>query len=858
MSTRNLEYLMNPSSIAVIGAGESRFTVGEALMRNILGAGFGGEVFPVNPKYSSVAGLKCYRDVRRLPASPDLAVIAAPSASIPEIMQRLTSMGTKAVVMVTVKERETGEKEGSHSSSKTPGTTPTGQPRIVGPNCFGIAVPGVGLNASLMQVSRIPPGPVAFVAQSGAVEASVLDCALSRGIGFSHLVSLGDMTDVDFGDVLDYLDADATVRAILLYMETVAHTRKFMSAVRSAAKTRPVIVLKAGRSPEGARAAMRHTGAVAGDDEVYDAAFARAGTLRVHELEELLNAAVTLTMAPRPVTGDRLAILTNGGGIGVIATDSLIHAGGRLAELSPRTIARLDEVLPSIWSRENPVDIQIDAPGSRYAESLAAILDDPGVDAVLVLYCPTGITSGMDTAARIVKTYQRRSNLSRSPTLLTSWMGDREAVDARLLFTENRIPTYRTPEDAVKAFMHLTHYQRSRAILMETPPGIPEAPLSSNARKVLGIRRSRAAGENDWLTEAESKLILAMYDIPVLSSFPDEFPDNSRRIESNPGEAPVLPARADSGFESAYSGSAVRELMIQVSNDVQFGPVIALGRWGETAEKVRDRAVGLPPLNMTLAHELISRTRISRLLEGSKHLPKADPSVLATTLVRVSELVCDLPEIAELVISPLQVSGSRVMALNARMRISGPGFAASQRLAIRPYPKELEEFISLPDGRVFLLRPIKPEDEPEYVRMVESLTSEQRLMRFLHHVRRISHDHAARMTQIDYDREMTLVLTGKPSVVGRRELYGTVSINAAADNERAEYAVLVRADVAGKGLGRILMERIIGYAGSRGIKEIFGHVRRENGPMLKICDALGFSARRNPDDHDIVIVSLKL
>jgi acetyltransferase len=840
LTVKNLSYLTNPSIVVLLGASERPSTVGEVVTRNLLNCGFAGDIYLVNPNYSRIADHKCYPDVASLPKAPDLAVIATPRESVPGLIAELGRKGTKAAVVITAGFGEGGDEPGKQLSSMMLDAAKPHLLRVVGPNCLGIMVPGASLNASMAHIVRPIPGSIALVAQSGAVQTSVLDWAVSRGIGFSCFISLGDMADVDFGDVLDHLAGDFRTRAILLYMETATQCRKFMSAARAAARVKPVIVVKAGRYREGAMAAARHTGAVAGDDAVYDAAFRRAGMLRVHEMQALFDAVETLAMMRQPISGDRLAILTNGGGVGVIAADAVIERDGRLAELSPSSLKRLDAALPSTWSRGNPIDIMSDASAQRYAEALEIILDDRQVDAVLVLNCPIAVISGTDAATAVTKAYGARLKRPKAPILLTSWLGEQTTAEARRIFSDHRIPSYKTPTDAVRAFMHMVRYQKNQQMLMETPPSIPES-FSPDVLGALQVIETALAEGRPWLSGTEAGSILTAYGIPIDRAHPDE---RSQGLALRP---------------MTLSRSQVHELMIKVRDDQQFGPVIVFGHGGEYAEEIQDQAVALPPLNLHLAREVMARTRVFRLLEGRQGKVPADLEAIALSLVKVSQLVCDIAEIAELDINPLLADASGVVALGARIRVVKSSIPAAERLAIRPYPKELEDFVTLADGRVVQIRPIKPEDEPGFLKIFESLTPEERRMRFLHPVQELPHSQAARLTQIDYDRDMALVLASRDrSEHGGQELYGSVRIMADADNERAEYAILVRRDVAGKGLGRMLMRRIIDYARSRGIKEIFGQVLGANIPMLKVCHALGFTSRRDADDPGVIIVSLRL
>ncbi len=860
MSIRNLSYFTRPSSITLIGASGRQGTVGQVLTRNLLSCGYAGEVHLVNPSYTSIGDRRCYPDVASLPVVPDLAVIATPRESVPGLIDDLGKRGAKAAVVITAGFGEGGDEEGKRTCAKMLDAARPYLLRIIGPNCLGIMAPWSSLNASMGHIVRPAAGSIALVAQSGAVQTAVLDWAATRGIGFSCFISFGDMADVDFGDMLDYLAEDFRTRSILLYMETVTECRKFMSAARAAARVKPVIVVKAGRTREGALAAARHTGAVAGNDAVYDAAFRRAGMLRVHEMQALFDAVETLAMMPHRITGDRLAILTNGGGVGVLATDVVIERDGRLAELSPLTMKRLDSVLPSTWSRGNPVDIMSDGSAQRYALAVEAILDDEQVDALLVLNCPVAVVSGTDAAIAVAETYRKSMDRPKTPVLLTSWLGEGTAAEARRIFSEHRIPSYKTPNDAVRAFMHMVRYQKNQEMLMETPPSMSEE-FSPDVASTLKVIERALAEERGWLTESEAKAVLRAYSIPTSPTL---------GAGPNPQAAVAVPAPSPGDLvdwskwricsPDSSDPSRSHQLMIKAVTDEHFGPVIVFGHGGEFTEEIQDIAVALPPLNLHLAKEVMSRTRVNGLLKGNR-VPPGSSTIdgVALTLVKVSQLICDIAEIVELEINPLTADASGITAFGVRIRVAPSEVAASERLAIRPYPKELEDLVLLRDGQLAQIRPIRPEDEPGYLRMVESLTLEERRMRFLHPVQEMPHHEAARLTQIDYDREMALVLASPDrSETGEQELYGSVRVIADPENEHAEYAILVRSDMGGKGLGKMLMQRIIDYARSRGIREISGQVLSDNIPMLRVCAKLGFTSRRDRDDPGVVIVTLRL
>ena len=736
MSIRNLDVLFQPGSIALIGASKAARSVGAVLARNLFKAGFDGPVMPVNPHEVAIEGVLAYSSIDDLPLIPDLAVIATPAPTVPQIVADLGARGTRAVVVISAGFAELGD-EGRRLQQAMLTAAQPYTLRIVGPNSLGIMAPGPGVNASFAQAQALP-GDLAFISQSGAILTSVLDWAIARRIGFSHMVSLGGMADVDFGDMLDYLATDRHTRGILLYVEAIKHARKFMSAARAAARSKPVVVIKAGRSVEAANAAQSHTGALAGSDRVHDAAFSRAGMLRVGTLDGLFAAVETLGSAVR-VAGDRLAIVSNGGGIGILATDSLIEAGGRLAEMTPATAQKLDAVLPPTWSHANPIDIIGDATPERYAATLETVLADRANDAVLVLNCPTAIADSVEAARATVT-----AAAGHARPVFTSWLGEGAAAEARRLFAEHRIPTYQTPSDAVQAFMHLVRYRRNQEMLRQVPPSTPEAFEPEVRRAKAVIERALGQGQ-PWLTEVEAKEVLAAYGIPVVPTTVVESPDEAARAAGSIGQpvalkilspdiihksdvGGVMLGLADPGTvheaartmlgnvraarpDARIEGLTVQpmadtrgayELIVGIAEDALFGPVILFGQGGVAVEVVQDQALALPPLNLGLAHELMQATRVHRLLQGYRDRPPAALDAIALTLVKLAQMAADLDQIAELEINPLLANADRVVALDARIRVAEPDLRGTDRFAIRPYPKELERPLVLPDGRELL------------------------------------------------------------------------------------------------------------------------------------------------------------
>ncbi len=872
MSIRNLEHLFRPLSVAVIGASETPRSVGATVLRNLIEAKFGGAIMPVNPKHRELAGLKVYPTVTSLPEVPELAVICTPPAAVPDLIGELGARGTKAAIVITAGLGAIRNPQGATLKEAMLAAAKPHLLRILGPNCVGLLVPGLGLNASFAHTGALP-GKIAFVSQSGALVTAVLDWAKSRGIGFTKFVSLGDSADVDCGDVLDYLASDSETQAILLYIEAITAARKFMSAARAAARNKPVLVLKAGRAPEGARAATSHTGALAGSDDVYDAAIRRAGMLRVSSTEDLFDAVETLARARR-LAGDRLTIMTNGGGPGVMATDALIGAQGRLASLSAETLGQLDTILPFNWSRDNPVDIIGDAPAERYVQTLQILLDNPQSDAVLFIHAPTAIVPSAEIAtavAPVVKKSQRN--------VLACWLGGDAVRLARNTFDESGIPTYDTPEEGARAFVQIVQYRRNQDLLIEVPPS-RSAEFVHDREKAYAVVKGALADGRTMLSEPEAKAVLAAYGIPVVDTriattveeavkgaheigFPVALKILSPEITHKSDAGGVVldlqtaaavevaakavqerlrqyrPGASLKGFtvQTMVRRPNAHELIVGVTTDAVFGPVILFGQGGTAVEVTADRAVGLPPLNTVLARDLISRTRISKLLAGYRDRPAADLGAISRTLIQLSHLVSDIPEIVDLDINPLLADDQGVLALDARIVVARTDAAGLDRFAIRPYPEELEEWISW-QGRKVLLRPIKPEDGTQHVEFFNALDPDDIRYRIFMRIRELPRSQLARLTQIDYDREMAFIAVGEREP-GRFETLGVVRGIADPDNVTAEFAIIVRSDLKGQGLGPILLKKLIDYCRRRGTREIVGEALVGNQRIVELVRNCG-------------------
>ncbi len=889
MTIRNLEHMFSPRSVVLIGASRRNGSVGHWLARD-LAKGFKGHVDFVNPKGGTIEGKSCHRRLSRVKTPADLAVIVTPPGTVPGIIAELGKAGTRAAVVITAGIK--GELKQQMLDAAQPHCL-----RILGPNSIGLVLPHLGLNASFSHIAA-PKGDVAFLSQSGALITGIVDWASARSIGFSQVVSLGDMADVDFSDLLDYMAGDPKSRAILMYMEALTHARKFMSAARRAARAKPVVVIKSGRHAAAARAASSHTGALVGLDAAYDAAFRRAGVLRVENLSELFSAAEMLSRMPR-LTGERLAILTNGGGAGVLAVDRLVDLDGALADLNPTTMATLDAALPPTWSHANPVDIIGDAPPERYGSALEAVLADPGTDAVLVINCPTAIASSTDAAKQVIDTVTSSSRLHlRSKPLLATWLGEAVAQDARRLFADASIASFETPGDAVHGYMQLVAHARAQAQLMRVPPS-QSAGLSPNTEAAHQVIRTALDAERTILSEAEAKALLLAYRIPTVATHIARDIESVRMAagqilgdgknvvikilsddishKSDVGGVALDIASEDDAVQAAQAmqrrisrshpdaridGFTLQpmitrknayEVIIGMSEDATFGPLVMFGAGGTAVEVERDTALALPPLDLNLSRDLIACTRISKRLAGYRDRPPGAVDLIAETLVKVGQLIADHPEIRELDINPLIVDQNGIIALDASVRVADESVQPRQPMALRPYPVNWEKLIGLPTLGPVLLRPIRPEDEPLYRAFFHKVARQDARLRFFQPARNLSHEFVARMTQVDYAREIAFVAMSDVN-----EMLGISRFASDPDYEHAEFGVLVRSDIKGRGLGRALMQHLIAYARAEGLKELSGYVLVENTGMLALAAELGFTSQWDEGDPALRQVTLRL
>lgn len=896
MTIRNLDSVFRPQSVVIVGASEKAQSVGSTLMHNLTHGGFGGPIYLINPRHKTLGGVPCYASPADLPEVPDLAVIATPAETVPGIIKELGDAGTRAAVVLTAGiTRANGLRQAMLDAAR-PHLL-----RIVGPNCLGIFVPNIGLNASFAHIAPAK-GNLALLSQSGAVASAILDWAAAREVGFSHVVSMGEMADVDIGDMLDYLASEMSTTAILMYLETITNPRKFLTAARSAARVKPVLIIKAGRREDAARAAATHTGALSGNDRVIDAALKRSGALRVDELEELFDAAEMLTRINR-VHGDRLTIVTNGGGAGVLAVESLIELGNHLAVLSPETHAKLNEVLPATWSHSNPVDIIGDAGPERYEAALNLVLDDPATDAVLVMNCPTALASSAASAQAVIDTMAKRK-AAKKPVrpILTNWLGESTARDARALFSAAGIPSYPFPAPAVRSFSYLTAYTKLQEALMRTPPSMPEG----FEVDTVAVRRILSDAEQDrrtLLTEPEAKQVLAAYGIETslteIARDADEAGQIATRLLQKSKAVVVKILSEDISHKSDVGGvvlnlntpqavvkaaneiiarvkenkpdakiqgftvqemvrrNRAHELIIGVNDDSIFGPSIMFGAGGTAVEVINDTAIALPPLDLKLANNLIEETRVAALLRGYRDRPAADINAIAMALVRVSQLITDFPHIVGLDINPLLADEKGIVALDARVEINWDLAklpAPNPRFAIRPYPKNWEKKLELRGGRNVFIRPIQPTDEDAYREFLQAVDPADLRLRFFVPTKDFSHSFVARITQIDYSRAMAFVACDPET----GDILGGARLMADPDYTKAEYAVLVRSALKGQGIGYALMQQLIAYGRAEGLQEMRGDVLQENTQMLNMCRDLGFKVRNDPEEATLCRVILPL
>ena len=886
---RKLNNLFNPKTIALIGASDKESTIGRIILTNLLQSK-DRKIFPVNPHKKKVLDIPAYPSIADVRENVELAVIATPAPTVPEIVEECGKAGVGGIVIISAGFKEIGE-QGVILEHQISEIRKKYGMRILGPNCIGFLRPHVGLNTTFITISP-SPGDIAFISQSGALGDAILDWAIQKHIGFSMFASLGSMLDVDFGDLIDFLGDDKDTRSILIYMEGVGNARKFMSAARAFALQKPIIVLKPGRFNESAKAARSHTGAMAGDDAIYEAAFKRIGVVRVKEIGELFDAATVLDSRKLP-RGPKLAIITNAGGPGVMATDTIIELGGELAKLSDETVQELNKGLPDSWSKGNPVDILGDADTKRYKHAITTCMNDPGVDGILALYVPLDTAPSEDVAQVITEIGKG----SQKP-ITTAWMGGVRVSEARETFIHHNIPTYETPEGAVRAYMNMVKYKRNLELLYETPAALPRYKAPSNDTLKALIRNVVQEGRT-LLNEKESKDFFANYGIPTNTTYITRHVEEALDIAKKLGYplaikivSPDISHKSDVGGvvtginsdqqlwdsfgkmitrvkkyapNAAIEGVSVQkmiegidyELILGAKKDKDFGSVILFGMGGITAELIRDFSIGLPPLNQTLAKRLIEETKAYKLIQGWRGKTPADLGALEETIVNFSNLVVEFPEIAEIDINPLCIANGKPYALDGRIILDKDCVDAAkyQHLVIMPYPSNYIIPWEFSDGTNVLLRPIRPEDEPLEHELLSSLSPESLRTRFFSPNIDISHEKLILFCNIDYDRHIAMV--GEIMENGKRKIIGVARLIINSDFNSAEFAVLVHDNYQGKRLGYKLMEVLIDIGREKGLYEIYGEVLTDNKKMLSFCKKLGFTAQGQSGGTTTVTLRLR-
>ncbi len=886
--------LFEPRSVGIIGASEREGSVGAVLYRNMLDAGYKGRLFAINPKHKTVFDKPCYRSLDDVPHRLDLAVIATPAAAVPAIIDACGHAGAKAVVILSAGFSESGPR-GAALERAVLENARRHRIRILGPNCLGIIRPDLGLNASFAQ-GNAHKGSIALVSQSGALCTAILDWAKPNNVGFSNVISLGASSDIDFGEIVEYLMSDPRTESIFLYVEGVRDARRFMSALRGAARVKPVLVIKVGRNPTGSAAALMHTGAMVGEDAVFDAALRRSGAVRLYNIGQMFAAASALFTHFHP-RGDRLLLMTNGGGPAVMAADRAADLGIPLAQLSDGTVAKLNEFLPPAWSRGNPVDILGDADAERYGRTLTTVLEDANVDGVLVIMTPQALTSPSDVAHTVIEIDKKADK-----PILACWIGREMVLDARRMFIDAGVPSLRTPEPAVELFSQISAYYKNQKLLVQTPSSLShlKAPSIESARLVIETALSE---RRKVLNEMESKALLAAFRIPIAQTVVARSATEAMVLAEEIGlpvvmkiDSPNITHKADSGGvrlnlnnlaavraayqeildnvrksnpEAIINGVAIepmiskpngRELMVGSTRDAVFGPVVTFGEGGNRVDVHRDRSVALPPLNPYLARDLIRSARIAPMLGEFRTMPPADMQALEFVLLRVSEMICELPWIRELTINPLIVDENGAVAVDARIVVDNvaPGADRYAHMAIHPYPSHLISSWQS-EGQEVTIRPIKPEDADIEVEFVRKLSPQTKYFRFMNTVRELPPAMVVRLTQIDYFREMAFVATvaREEGESGEREI-GVCRYAVNPDGESCEFAVVVADEWQHRGLARKLMGILIETARDRGLKFMNGVFLAENERMLRFVQNLGFVLSNDPEDNTVKLGVLTL
>jgi acetyltransferase len=878
MGEEYLDYLCKPDSVAVIGASEKEGSLGRTLLSNVQQGGFPGRILPVNPNYPEILGLPAYPTVAAAPGPIDLAVIVIPIGNIPSVMKECGQVGVKTAVIISAGGKETGE-EGERIEAEIQAAADKAGIRYLGPGSLGLICPQVSLHLSLA-TQAVRPGHLAFISQSGALCSSVLGWAARKSLGFSHFISLGSKTDLDFADLIDYLGSQDAARSIVLHMESLTRHRKFMSAARSVSRIKPIIVIKAGRAEARTGAGEDRNDALISEDAAYDAFFRRAGIVRVDTIGQLFDCAETLGKMKRPLGGE-VGIITNGGGPALMAVDALSRWGRAPGKLSPETLAKLTDVLPPFWKPGNPINLLRDATPERYAQTLHLVLEGSEFSGLILILSPQALTDPTGVATALVQEAKGQGR-----PIFAVWMGGEEVAQGVKVLNQAGIPTFETPEAAVDTFMEMYSYSRHLSLLQETPPRLA-TDVKVNTKQARAFLDQCLAASPKLLTELEAKAILSAYGIPVNPTaaaasaaeaksaaaaigYPVLLKINAPDLEAQGERAWVINTLNDesqvgAAFDRLTGETRERypqarilgvtvqaqerkpdfELFVGSRNDPHFGPLLAFGAGGPYAGVFQDIAVDLPPLNLLLARRLMERTRIFQVLGGERRLPAPDLDQLAEILVRVSQLVTDFPEIAFLKINPLFITNGRALAVAARMTLEQSVLPAPRHLIIAPYPNQYENDWMLRDGTPVLLRPMKPEDEPLVSAFLQKCSSETIFFRYFKHIKQWTHEMLIRFTQNDYDREVGIMAVGQPP--GPEVMMGVSRLFMAADRSNAEFAIIVGDTWQGKGLGPKLVEQVVAIARDQGVKVLYGDVLTQNQPMLDLAKKVGFQIRRTED-----------
>jgi len=894
--TLNLDKIFNPKNVAIVGASDVEGSVGYAIVKNFNQFGFAGKVFLVNNRKPEILGVKTFKSVLEIPDQVDLAIIATPAKTVPDVIEQCGKVKIKGVIIISAGFKEIGP-PGKALEDTIIETSKKYGIRVIGPNCIGIIKPKTKLNATFLD--KMPKaGNVAFLSQSGALGSAILDWAIHENIGFSNFVSVGSMIDVDFGDLIDYFGSDPKTKSILMYVEGVTNARKFMSAARHFARTKPIIVVKSGKFAESTKAAASHTGSLSGEDDIYEAAFKRAGIVRVQEIADLFNAAEVLGTQPLP-NGPKLAVITNAGGPGVMATDALIAKGGKLAKLSQKTVADLNNVLPPFWSKGNPIDVLGDAGVDRYCVAVEACLNDDTIDGILIVFTQQGGSDPAEIAKGLAELV--RSKTYQNKTILTSFMGFDAVQEANDIFNANNIPTHSTPEQAINTYMYMYNYQRNLQLLYETPEELPldESPPK---RPIMAMLRNAVMENRELLTEDEAKKILKYYNFPIVKTSVARSPEEAAKVASEIGFPVVLKIlspqiihKSDAGgvILNLNSPTEVREafkivtektkayyptaqivgvtvqpmieekqgyeIIIGGKTDPVFGPVILFGMGGVGVELFKDYSIGLPPLNTTLIRRMMEETKVYQLLKGYRNTPPVDLKRLDEVMLLFSQFLIDYPQIKEIDINPLLINDKEACILDARIVIDKEKvcrkFEPHEHMVISPYPKKYEMLWALKNGQKVLLRPIKPEDEPMWLEMFQTFSEESIRYRFFQILKDTPHEVRVRYCNIDYDREIAIVPELEEN--GQRKILGVTRLSIEPDGKSGEMAFIVTDYWQGLGLGTKMVDYVLDIAKEKGIETVYAIMLQDNYRALALTKKMGFTLEYLSDGTVKGVLNLK-